>query len=70
MSGEEEDVGCGSLDALLVAGEDAIEDVGGGDEEAEDGNDGDIGSKDMIAEELKTRGSETREEKEGGRRQR
>lgn len=36
LGGEEEDAGCGSLDALLITGEVAFEDVGDGNEVAED----------------------------------
>lgn len=32
MGGEEEDMGCGGLDALLVTSEDAIKDTGEGEE--------------------------------------
>lgn len=65
LDGEEDDVGCSGLDALFIAGEDAIKDVGDGDKEAEDGGDQDVGGEDGVAE-AEDWGSWIREE--GGRR--
>lgn len=45
---KKEDMWYGGLDALLIAGENAIKDVGDGDEETEDGSDGNIGGKDKV----------------------
>lgn len=41
---------CSGLDDLLVTSKNTIKDVSDGDEEAEDGNDGDVSSEDEVAE--------------------
>lgn len=50
LGSKKEDVGCSNLDTLFVTNKDAIEDVSDGKEEAEDGDDKDVGGEDGIAE--------------------